>query len=807
MAVLTHPTCLNSSDGAIDITVTGGTPPYTYVWTTIGGSGLTPGTQDQTGLTAGLYQVIVTDANGCEVKEEYVLIGQNSAPIAAFDIEEDCLYASQTIHFIDQSTVTGLPIYSWNFGDGSFDFSQNPAHPYTYDGFYCIQLTVTNICGTATESKPIYVMPSDCSCDPSITYYYTDGDLISSYCTIPNNSNIRGTVTIMPNVTVNIPNNATIRFAANAKLIVMPNATLNIGTGAILTSLAGCNEMWQGIEVWSNKLNRGNVFISTAATSLTQGATISNAHIGVLLGSRNLEKICNTGANQYANNAQTGRIIARYVKFHNDGTGIYFTTPIYTNANYCSIRDCEFRTNGILFDPMYDIDNNPHYTAGQNNDHNPFIEMANRRGVGNHGIRMEKANDIVFGNNWFWYLDAGMESFDNRYTVEGSHFNFCKYGIRINNTNIFINTPHNINSNYFDNIPGYAGDFGYAICVVSSRNDNILRNVFGTYSSVNNINSNGILLSNSGGFNIKDNEFWYFKKGISVYNSGKGGGFIGPASTGNKFKRCNESIFTSGTNLWLKIRCNEFTNDDPSYYSGNTWSNWGALANQGSFPPLSTVYPDRWPAGNRFLSPNDKEISTLSGVGTTYHYVHHASPFYTIPWPINVILDPTTYPMGSTSCYTEAKIGTDINGLTYQKDSLDNIVAELKYQLLIVTSNLDKGNTSGLLSAINSNLAQGKLKNMLVNHSPLSNTVISELMASDGRLSPGNYKNVMEKNLPVNREIEPLFLEDLQGLPPGIAMQLQALNGNNPSVVTTASIIRQIDRADMMRNQVLSALY
>jgi uncharacterized protein YjdB len=57
--IITKVSSPGGNNGAIDITVIGGTPGYTYVWSN------GANTQDIQNLTAGSYQVTVTDANGC----------------------------------------------------------------------------------------------------------------------------------------------------------------------------------------------------------------------------------------------------------------------------------------------------------------------------------------------------------------------------------------------------------------------------------------------------------------------------------------------------------------------------------------------------------------------------------------------------------------------------------------------------------------------------------------------------------------------------------------------------------------------
>ena len=54
---------VSGNDGAINITISGGTPTYTYSWT--GPGGFSSSSQNISGLVGGLYSVTITDLNGC----------------------------------------------------------------------------------------------------------------------------------------------------------------------------------------------------------------------------------------------------------------------------------------------------------------------------------------------------------------------------------------------------------------------------------------------------------------------------------------------------------------------------------------------------------------------------------------------------------------------------------------------------------------------------------------------------------------------------------------------------------------------
>ncbi len=59
-------------DGSINLSVSGGTPGYNYVWS--GPDGFEAFTQDIDGLVSGIYNCTITDDNGCVALEENVVV-------------------------------------------------------------------------------------------------------------------------------------------------------------------------------------------------------------------------------------------------------------------------------------------------------------------------------------------------------------------------------------------------------------------------------------------------------------------------------------------------------------------------------------------------------------------------------------------------------------------------------------------------------------------------------------------------------------------------------------------------------------
>ncbi len=103
--------CHGDNTGSIDLTVTGGVPNYTYSWNT---SAIT---QDINLLTAGLYSVTVTDANGCTIDDNLEL----TEPLESLSysaVVTDVLCKNGTDGEIDLTVNGGTSPYSYQWSNG-----------------------------------------------------------------------------------------------------------------------------------------------------------------------------------------------------------------------------------------------------------------------------------------------------------------------------------------------------------------------------------------------------------------------------------------------------------------------------------------------------------------------------------------------------------------------------------------------------------------------------------------------------------------------------------------------------------------
>ncbi len=140
-------TCFGASDGLVDITVNGGTAPYTYLWS----NGAT--TEDINTLTAGTYNVVVTDGNNCVISDGATV----AEPLQLAAVETitpvDC--NGSATGSITQVVSGGTTPYTfvWSTGPSTQDLASLLA------GNYDVTISDANACST-TKSYVVSEPPA-----------------------------------------------------------------------------------------------------------------------------------------------------------------------------------------------------------------------------------------------------------------------------------------------------------------------------------------------------------------------------------------------------------------------------------------------------------------------------------------------------------------------------------------------------------------------------------------------------------------------------------------------------------------------
>ncbi len=151
-------TCFGAGDGSIDLTVAGGTAPYTYAWS--GPNGFTAGTQDISGLEAGAYSVTITYGGGCSMPFANIATIAESPEIQVSSVKTDISCGGLSDGTIDITVNGGLGpyTYAWTGPSGFTSTSQNLSG--LGPGSYSVTITDAYACAVTFPDQETIIEPS-----------------------------------------------------------------------------------------------------------------------------------------------------------------------------------------------------------------------------------------------------------------------------------------------------------------------------------------------------------------------------------------------------------------------------------------------------------------------------------------------------------------------------------------------------------------------------------------------------------------------------------------------------------------------
>ena len=254
----TNVACNGGTDGSATATATGGTAPYTYLWSNAST------TATATGLAAGNYNVTITDANGCTTNVSNINITEPTALTSSISSQTNvaCNGASTGAATVTANGGTAPYTYLWS----------NAATTATATGLvagtYTVTVTDANGCNSAqnvTISEPAAITGTDVQ------------TACNSYTWIDNNTYTASNNTATHTIVGGAANGCDSIVTLNLTITTVDNST-TLNANTISANQNGATYRWLDC-------NNGNAVISgETAQSFTPTAT-GNYAVEITLGS------------------------------------------------------------------------------------------------------------------------------------------------------------------------------------------------------------------------------------------------------------------------------------------------------------------------------------------------------------------------------------------------------------------------------------------------------------------------------------------------------------------------------------------
>ena len=194
-----QPSICGGANGSASVAETGGTAPYSYLWSPTGGTG-----SMAQNLTAGNYIVSITDAHGCTDTVQIAVGTLPSVQVAVINTVQVTCFGAKTGSATASASSGSAPYsYKWSMG------GNNSTAVGLAAGIYTVTVTDANLCtasATVTITQPTalqnYIVYSDAACDQAngtITIHASGGTLPYSY-----NWSDGGST---DSIAINLPNN------------------------------------------------------------------------------------------------------------------------------------------------------------------------------------------------------------------------------------------------------------------------------------------------------------------------------------------------------------------------------------------------------------------------------------------------------------------------------------------------------------------------------------------------------------------------------------------------------------------------